>query len=201
MSDTVLGLHLSPRRKGSSWILLEEFGKGVKEAGKEFKSLSVAETGFIHGCNECGSCNVDGNCVIHDDMEVFYKAFEDVKRIVVATPVFFYDVPAQGKAIIDRSQANWARRYVLGRNREGIAGAKGFLLAVGATRGKDLFLPANLASKYFFDALAFPKIFDSLCFRKIETPSALTREQLISVKMAGYSFAKGEEARADDSRI
>jgi multimeric flavodoxin WrbA len=170
--------------------LLEEFGKGVQEAGKEFKTVSVADTGVIHGCNECGSCSVDGNCVIHDDMEVFYQAFEGMDRIVVSTPVFFYDVPAQGKAIIDRAQAFWARRYVLGRHREGIDGAKGFLLGVGATRGKDLFMPAGLCIKYFFDALAFPKNFDSLYFRKIETPSALTKEQLMSVRLAGAAFGK-----------
>jgi multimeric flavodoxin WrbA len=170
--------------------LLEEFGKGVEEAGKEFKTVSVADTGHIHGCNECASCSVDGNCVIHDDMEVFYKAFESASRIVVSTPVFFYDVPAQGKAVIDRAQAFWARRYVLGRNREGIDGAKGFLLGVGATRGKDLFMPAGLCIKYFFDALAFPKNFDSLFFRKIETSSALTKEQLMSVRLAGAAFAK-----------
>lgn len=189
--NTVLGLHLSPRRKGSSWMLLEEFGQGVREAGRDFKTVSVAETGFIHGCQECNACNVDGNCVIHDDMDVFYKAFEGVNRIVVATPIFFYDIPAQGKAVIDRSQAYWSRRYVLGRNREGIDGAKGFLLAVGATRGKDLFMPAGLCVKYFFDALAFPKIFESLYFRKIETPAALTKEQLLSARLAGAAFAKG----------
>jgi multimeric flavodoxin WrbA len=169
---------------------LEEFGQGVREAGLEFKTLSVAETGTIHGCVECGSCGTDGNFVIHDDMRLFYEAFEGVTRIVVSTPVFFYDIPAQGKAVIDRAQAYWSRRYVLGRHREGLEGAKGFLLAVGATRGKDLFLPAGLAIKYFFDALAFPKIFDSLYFRKIEKPTDLTREQLLSAKMAGTAFAK-----------
>jgi multimeric flavodoxin WrbA len=192
MSDnsTVLGLHLSPRKGGCSWLLLEAFGAGVREAGRDFKTVSVAETGFIHGCNECGSCRADGLCVIHDDMEVFYQAFEGVDRIVVSTPVFFYDVPAQGKAVIDRSQAYWARRYVLGRHREGLEGAKGFLLAVGATRGKDLFMPAGLSIKYFFDALAFPKHFDSLHFRKVEQPKDLSKEQLLSARAAGSAFAK-----------
>ena len=188
--STVLGLHFSPRRQGSSRVLLDEFGRGVQEAGRDFKILSVAETGVIQGCQECGSCGVDGNCVIRDDMDLFYEALEGINRLVVSTPVFFYDVPAQGKAVIDRSQAYWSRRYVLGRHREGIEGAKGFLLAVGATRGKDLFMPAELSIKYFFDALAFPKHFDSLHFRKVETPTALTKEQLLSVRAAGAAFAK-----------
>ncbi|MDR2443314.1 MAG: flavodoxin family protein [Deltaproteobacteria bacterium] len=192
MSDKlkVLGVHFSPRRQGSSWIILEEFGKGVVDSGAEFSTVSVAEANNLHGCQECGSCNVDGNCVIEDDMAIFYKAFEAVTRIVVSTPVFFYDIPAQGKAVIDRSQAYWARRYVLGRHREGLEGAQGFLLGVGATRGKDLFIPAALSVKYFFDALAFPKNFESLFFRKIETPKALTKEQLQSARAAGAAFAK-----------
>jgi multimeric flavodoxin WrbA len=188
--STVLGLHFSPRLQGSSKALLDEFGLGVAEAGLGFRTLSVAEVGPISGCRECGSCNTDGQCVVRDDMDVFYEAFESAAMVVVATPVFFYDIPAQGKAVIDRSQACWARRYVLGRYREGREGARGFLLGVGATRGKDLFMPATLAIKYFFDALALPKIFDTLFFRKIETPAALTREQLLSARAAGAAFAK-----------
>jgi multimeric flavodoxin WrbA len=190
-NNSVLGLHLSPRRRGSSAILLEEFGQGVREAGLDFQVVSVSETGTIHGCLECGSCGSNGECAIHDDMAKFYEAFETATRIVVATSVFFYDIPAQGKAVIDRAQAFWSRRYVLGRDREGRPGAKGFLLAVGATRGKDLFLAPGLSVKYFFDALAFPKMFDSLYFRKIETPADLTREQLASARAAGAAFAKG----------
>ena len=186
----VLGLHFSPRLNGSSRALLDEFGRGVEEAGSGFKLLSVAEVGPVAGCRECNSCNKDGKCAISDDMDVFYEAFEDAVKVVVATPVFFYDIPAQGKAVIDRAQAYWARRYVLGRFREGREGAKGFLLGVGATRGKDLFMPASLAVKYFFDALALPKIFESLFFRKIETPDALTREQLLSARAAGANFAR-----------
>ncbi|MDR1656208.1 MAG: flavodoxin family protein [Deltaproteobacteria bacterium] len=192
MSDLskVLGVHFSPKRQGSSWVLLEEFGQGVREAGADFEIVSVIDAKNLQGCQECGSCNADGQCAIDDDMNIFYRAFEGVKRLVVSTPIFFYDVPSQGKAVIDRSQAYWARRYVLGRNREGLEGAQGFLLGVGATRGKDLFMPVTLSIKYFFDALAFPKIFDTLFFRKIETPAALTQEQRFAARSAGLAFAK-----------
>jgi multimeric flavodoxin WrbA len=188
--SAVLGLHLSPRRRGSSWTLLEAFGQGVRETGASFKTVSVSETGTIHGCQECGSCAQDGKCVVHDDMGIFYQAFEGATRIVVATSIFFYDVPAQGKAVIDRAQAFWSRRYVLGQNQAGLPGAKGFLLAVGATGGKDLFASAHLSVKYFFDALAFPKKFDSLCYWKIEGPSLLTQEQLAEARSAGANFAR-----------
>jgi multimeric flavodoxin WrbA len=122
-------------------------------------------------------------------MEVFYQAFETAFKIVVASPLFFYDVPSQGKAVIDRSQALWSKRYILGENKEGRKGTRGFLLAVGATKGKDLFTPITLSVKYFFDALAFPRTFGTLFLRNLERPSDITEEQYLEAKAAGFEFA------------
>jgi hypothetical protein len=54
--------------------------------------------------------------------------------------------------MIDRTQALWARRYVLkedfpGGNRQGV------LLVTGATKGRLLFVGSRLVAKYFFDAI------------------------------------------------
>jgi multimeric flavodoxin WrbA len=185
----VLGLHLSPRTDGTSWHLLEHFKRGVQETEAKFTVLSVAEFSRISGCQECGSCYLDGECAIRDDMEVFYRALERANRVVVATSLFFYDVPAQGKAVIDRAQAFWSRRYRLGQHKDGRPGVKGFLLAVGATKGKDLFTPVSLSVKYFFDALAYPKDFGTLFYRSVEEPNQLSQEQIRAAKEAGYHFA------------
>jgi hypothetical protein len=187
--QTILGLHLSPRAKGSSALLLEHFRKGVEKAGSQMETISVSNL-KISGCLECGGCEKTGQCVIDDDMGKIYKSWERSEKIVVAASIFFYDIPAQGKAVIDRSQAFWSRRYILGQNKDGRPGTKGFLLAVGATKGKDLFIPVSLSVKYFFDALAFPKNFSSLFFNKIETPDVFTDEQLEEVEKAGMEFAK-----------
>ena len=69
-----------------------------------------------------------------------------------ATPIFFYSVSAQAKALIDRTQALWARRYVIKQDFPGPE-RQGVLLAVGATHGKLLFVGARLVAKYFFDAI------------------------------------------------
>ncbi|MDR1051598.1 MAG: NAD(P)H-dependent oxidoreductase [Deltaproteobacteria bacterium] len=185
----VCGLHLSPRAKGTSGRLLESFGLGVVDAGADFSVLSVADHPDVGGCRECGACEKEGVCAVKDDMSHFYKAFEKAERLVVATSLFFYDVPAQGKAVVDRGQAFWSRRYRLGRNRDGKPGARGFLLAVGATKGKDLFVPVTLSIKYFFDALAYPKQFDTLFYRSAEEPESLTPEHLLEARAAGRNFA------------
>ncbi|MDR2613215.1 MAG: flavodoxin family protein [Deltaproteobacteria bacterium] len=186
----ILGLHMSPREKGSSALLLERFSEGAKRAGASVEILSVSKLD-IRGCAECGKCNETGACVfVDDDMAAVYSAWETATRIVVATPVFFYDMPSQGKAILDRSQAFWSRRYMLNQNKEGVPGAKGFLLACGATKGKDLFVPVTLAVKYLFDSIAFPKTFPVLSFRQIETPDKFTAGQLEEAEKAGCEFAR-----------
>jgi multimeric flavodoxin WrbA len=168
--------------------LLDKFANGVVEAGSEFTLLSISDYPNLSGCVACGACSKTGQCRITDDMEVFYQAFDENVKIVVASSLFFYDVPAQGKAVIDRSQAYWSRRYVLGQNQTGKEGAKGFLLAVGATKGKDLFTPVSLSVKYFFDALAFPKKFGTLFFKSLEGPADISEEQFLQTRAAGFEF-------------
>ncbi|MDR1110474.1 MAG: flavodoxin family protein [Deltaproteobacteria bacterium] len=188
---SILGLHLSPRGDGSSRVLLDSFANGAREAGSEFRILSVSDHHDIAGCQECGACAVAGQCRIDDGMGDFYEAIGEASRIVVASSIFFYDVPAQGKAVIDRCQAFWSRRYVLGQDREGRQDAKGFLLAVGATKGQDLFAPITLSVKYLFDSLGFPKTFGTLFFRRVEDPDGLTLDQVLSARRAGSDFASG----------
>jgi multimeric flavodoxin WrbA len=186
----ILGLHLSPRKHGSSHLLLEKFAAGARESGATVKELSVSDL-HIKGCLGCNGCGKTGKCVIKDDdMGVIYDAWETATRIVVSSSIFFYDMPSQGKAILDRSQAFWSRRYVLGQNKEDRPGSKGFLLAVGATKGKELFTPISLAVKYLFDSLSIPKTFGMLAFRQIEGPEAFVPEQLEEARKAGAEFGK-----------
>lgn len=47
-------------------------------------------------------------------MDEVYPLLESAAAIAVATPVYFAGVPASLKALYDRCQPYWARRYVLG---------------------------------------------------------------------------------------
>jgi arsenate reductase (thioredoxin) len=73
--------------------------------------------------------------------------------VIAATPIYFYNATAQLKALIDRSQTLWARKYKLELTDPGRPDRKGVLLAVGATKGKNLFEGMILTAKYFFDAI------------------------------------------------
>jgi protein-tyrosine-phosphatase len=123
---------------------------------------------------ECGTCEKDGFCPVDDDMQRIYPLLWQADIIVMATPVFFYGPTAQIKALIDRSQALWARRYVHKLADPGRKWRRGFLLSLGATRGKNLFDGVKLTAKYFFDAVGATSE-GSLTYRQIEAQGDVAR--------------------------
>jgi multimeric flavodoxin WrbA/protein-tyrosine-phosphatase len=162
----VLGLQGSPRTKGNTSILLSSFLTEAERLGARTEYLDVAKKN-ISPCQECGTCEKKGFCPIDDDMQQIYPLLRQADIIVMATPIFFYGPTAQMKAVIDRSQALWARKYVHRLTDPGRKWRRGFLLALGATKGKNLFEGVNLTAKYFFDAVG-ASYDGSLTYKQIE---------------------------------
>lgn len=106
MCKKVLILSGSPRKNGNSDILCDEFAKGAKEAGHEVEKIRVAEK-KIGYCRGCYACKETGKCVIEDDMAEVLQKMIDADVIVLASPVYFYSIDAQLKALIDRTVARW----------------------------------------------------------------------------------------------
>jgi len=162
----VLGLQGSPRISGNTALLLSAFLDEAKRLGAQPELVHVSKK-KITPCQECGTCEKKGFCPIDDDMQEIYPLLRKADTIVMATPIFFYGPTAQMKAVIDRSQALWSRKYTLGLEDPGRKWRQGCLLAVGATRGKNLFEGTVLTAKYFFDAVG-ARFEGSLGYRQIE---------------------------------
>ena len=149
----VLGLAGSPRRGGNSETLLAEALKGAADAGAETELVRAADC-RVAGCIECNGCFQTGRCVVEDQYQDIYEKFLSCDVLLVGTPVFFMSVPAQLKAVIDRTQCLWAKRYVLkkpvlddGRTR------RGGLVVVGGSKSEKMFESVRLTVHYLFDAL------------------------------------------------
>lgn len=150
----ILGIYGSPRKDGNSDLLMDEALKGVDSAGAEVSSIRCCDL-QISGCIECAGCDDTGECVIDDDMQSVYPKLAEADVIILASPIFFYSVPAQAKALIDRCQAMWCKR-VLDKppaERHVHDNGQGYLICVGATKGANLFQGTELVAKYFYDAL------------------------------------------------
>lgn len=109
----ILGIAGSPRRRGNSERLLDACLEGVTAAGGAVDKLVVVESD-VAPCNGCDSCVTTGECVLTDGMTAVYPRLDSADAIVVASPVFFATVPAVLKALYDRCQPYWARRWVMG---------------------------------------------------------------------------------------
>ena len=107
MSKHVLIVSSSPRKGGNSDLLCDEFMRGALEAGHEVQKIRVAEKkiGFCRACYYCQRSG--GECAIKDDMAEVLQQMIDADVLVLSSPVYFYSIDAQLKALIDRTVARW----------------------------------------------------------------------------------------------
>lgn len=107
MSKRVLILSGSPRKGGNSDILCDEFARGAQEAGHDVEKLRVAAR-KVAPCSACYYCRSHGGACVHkDDMADILQKMIDADVLVLASPVYFYSIDAQLKAVIDRTVARW----------------------------------------------------------------------------------------------
>ena len=161
----VLGIMGSPRIKGNTDLLLDEALKGAQSLGAEVEKIIVDRL-KIAPCREYYGCLKNGNCVIRDDMDDIYPKLLEADGVIVASPMFFYGLTSQVKALIDRCQALWARKYVLKQNPPN-SKRKGAFIAVGATEGEKLFDGSILTVKYLFQSIDV-KYVDELLVRGVD---------------------------------
>lgn len=147
----VLALMGSPRRGGNTDLLLGEFIDEVEERGVGTERVAVAELN-ISPCRERYTCLDTGICGLEDDMAPLYDRLIQAQVVVVATPIFFYGPTAQIKAVMDRCQALWCRKYHLKRPLDRTPG-QGYLISVAATNGRRLFDGLLLSARYFLSVL------------------------------------------------
>lgn len=106
MMKNVLILSGSPRRHGNSDLLCDSFAQGAVEAGHRVEKIFLRDK-KIACCNACYACRETGKCVLTDDMAQLLDKMQEADVIVMASPVYFYSIDAQMKAMIDRTLARW----------------------------------------------------------------------------------------------
>lgn len=175
----VLGLQGSPRRKGNTQYFLTSFMDEAEKYGVQTRVLDVAQKNIVP-CLGCGFCEKKGYCITQDDdmAHEIYSLLRAADVVVLASPIYFYNVTAQLKVLIDRSQALWARKYKLNLTDPARNYRSGFLLAQGATKGKNLFEGVHLTAKYFFDAVG-AEFKGSLTYRRIEEPGDMGKHPTV----------------------
>ncbi len=167
----VLGILGSPRRQSNTEILLDSALAGAVDRGAEVEKVLLSEMD-IAPCKEIYACLEAGRCAIQDDMQFLYEKLLTADHVIFASPIFFYGITAQAKAMVDRCQALWVKKYVLGMDRDDTRIRRGAFISVGATKGKNLFDGAVLTVKYFYDAIGVDYI-NALLVNKVDTKARI----------------------------
>lgn len=92
----------SVRKGGNTDILAHAFAEGAKEHN-DVEIISVADYS-VNPCIGCNSCFTRENnrCFQQDDMLSIYEKLAEADVVAVASPVYFYGISSQLKAVIDR---------------------------------------------------------------------------------------------------
>ena len=110
----ILGIVGSPRKGGNTEIMVREALEAAQKAGAETELILVVDKN-ISPCDACGACEENGICKIKDDMQMIYQQLKSADGIIFGTPVYFINVSAQAKAIIDRTYAFLRTRELRGK--------------------------------------------------------------------------------------
>ena len=149
----ILALSFSPRKGGNTETLLGEALKGAQQEGAMTELYSTIDKD-IKPCDGCGSCRKTGECHIQDDMQGLYEKLLEADGVIFGTPVYFYNMTAQCKTVVDRTLALGGPGHRMANKVGGIITVAGSLGLIDAV--KDLYfymvtrqmLPANFVAAY-----------------------------------------------------
>jgi len=150
----IIAFNGSPRSGGNTELLLKETIKGIEDTGQPVHTFNL-NTMNIRPCQDCGGCNETGKCIVSDDMDLIYEAIRVADRIILASPIFFFSLSAQTKAVIDRCQSFWCEKYILKKTiPSDIHQRKGLLLLVGGMKKEIGIQCAEACAKAFFRTIS-----------------------------------------------
>lgn len=96
-------LNGSPRRNGNTSALVKAFTQGAESAGNTVTEFFL-DSMEIHGCRGCfgGHSSQECPCVQKDDMNQIYPAVKESDVVVLATPLYYWNMSGQIRTAIDR---------------------------------------------------------------------------------------------------
>ena len=138
----------SPRQGGNSDILLEKALETARAGLVSIEKIVLSNLN-IRPCQECGRCLKTGTCQIFDDMAIIYEALDKADIVIIASPIFFGNVSAQTKTMIDRMQCFWARKYIL-KKTGARKNRRGAFISCGGLKTEEYFKCAKKVIDIFF---------------------------------------------------
>lgn len=147
----IIALFGSPRKKGNSTLLANHIILGAESQGAAVESIYLNDLD-ITPCQGCYACQMEDSqgCAVDDDMQGIYPKIVEADALIIASPVYWFNMSAQTKLFMDRCIAlynqNPEENALYGKN-----------IAIAMTYGdKDVFCSGCInALRTFQDAYKF----------------------------------------------
>lgn len=103
MANKIVILNGSPRKNGNTSTLVRAFADGAREAGADVREFFL-DGMDIGGCKGCFGGGREGGCpcVQKDGMAEIYPAYRDADVVVLASPLYYWNISGQLKTAFDR---------------------------------------------------------------------------------------------------
>lgn len=137
----VFVLFASPNKSGYTKMLLDAFTHFAPEK-------AVIETAYLYDvltqpCTDCRVCKLENTCIFRDLDGIFDK-MQSADLVLIATPVYHYNVPSPLKAVFDRMQRFFEAYIVRKEERQRQTEGIGVLLTVSGRKATE---PVKLIQK------------------------------------------------------
>ena len=102
MSKKIVVITGSPRKDGNSFAMTDAFIRAAEEKGHSVTRFDATQKN-VGGCHACETCYKTGKpCSFDDDFNEIAPALLEADVVVFSMPVYWYSIPAQIKAVIDK---------------------------------------------------------------------------------------------------
>ncbi len=99
----IIALLGSPRKKGNSTLLANHIILGAESQGATVESIYLNGLN-IKPCQGCYACQAKDSqgCAVKDDMQAIYPKITEADALIIASPVYWFNMSAQTKIFMDR---------------------------------------------------------------------------------------------------
>lgn len=141
----VLGISATPRKGGNSEILLDAALAPFIEENWNVNKVLLSKM-RIEMCTGCETCNDGHICFIDDVMNKIYEAYDMCNAIIISAPSYWRNVPAQLKAVSDRTFAV--------KDKKPLKGKLGGVIAVGRGSSGGQSIVLNIIHNFYLSCVA-----------------------------------------------
>ncbi len=114
----------SPREKGNSATIANRFRDTAERMGAKVQTFVLNKLEY-RGCQGCMACKTKlDRCVLEDDLTEVLEAVRETDVLVLATPIYCWDVTSQLKAFLDRTYSYLVPDFLTNPNRSRLVSGK-----------------------------------------------------------------------------